>query len=64
MPVHLRQPIEDAYEMISGDGSLDLDRNGGFGELIGDGQDFQHSGVGGLVEREVQCPYVVRELSP
>jgi hypothetical protein len=49
--------------VISSDGSLDFDGQRVLGELIGDGQNFQHSPVGGLVEREVQRPHLVRELS-
>jgi hypothetical protein len=40
MPVHAGEPIKDAYEVISGDGSLDFDGQRGFGELISDGQNL------------------------
>lgn len=62
MPVHAGELIQDAYEVISGDGLLDFDGQHCFGEDIGDAQNLQHPPVAGLVEREVQPPHMVREL--
>ncbi len=62
MPMHVHQPIQDACEVVAGDGSLHFNGQRGFGELIGDGQNLQHPPVGGLVEREIQRPHMIREL--
>ena len=61
--MHAGEPINDAYEVIAGGGSLDLRRKGGSGEIIGDGQNLQHPPVSGVVKREVECLYVVWEMS-
>jgi len=62
MPVRGHQTVEDRHEVITGDGAFDLDRQRSVGELVGDGEDFEYSPVGGLVEREIGSPHMVGEL--
>lgn len=38
MPVHAGEPIQDAYEVIAGDGSLHVNGQRGLGELISDSE--------------------------
>lgn len=60
--MHGHESIQYLHEVIAGKGALNLDRQGGLGELIGDRENLQHSPVGGLAEREIQRAHMVQEL--
>lgn len=61
MAVDAGEPIQNPHEGVSGDGSLKVNSERGFGGLIGKDKFFQNPLVGAWIKCEVQNPHMFRQ---